>query len=145
MLQKRPVLYSRLQKLILLSHPAPGKGALTVHSINAVTLAVQDMARAVDFYQDKVGMELEYGGTAASFSSFRIGQGHLNLILAPEGGWSWWGRIIFYVDDVDAMYQRLVEAGLSPSTAQEDASWGERYFHIIDPDSHELSFAKPVG
>ncbi|HIM82059.1 MAG TPA: VOC family protein, partial [Dehalococcoidia bacterium] len=23
-------------------------------------------------------------------------------------------------------------------------SWGERYFHINDPDSHELSFAKPL-
>ncbi|MQG14065.1 MAG: VOC family protein, partial [SAR202 cluster bacterium] len=23
-------------------------------------------------------------------------------------------------------------------------SWGERYFHINDPDAHELSFAKPL-
>ena len=118
---------------------------MTVQSINAVTLAVQDMARSVDFYHDKVGMELLYGGTAASFSSFRIGQGHLNLILVPEGGWSWWGRMIFYVDDVDTMYQRLLKAGLSPGTAPENATWGERYFHITDPDSHEISFAKALG
>ncbi|MEC7657646.1 MAG: VOC family protein, partial [Pseudomonadota bacterium] len=25
-----------------------------------------------------------------------------------------------------------------------DASWGERYFHITDPDGHELSFAHPL-
>jgi uncharacterized glyoxalase superfamily protein PhnB len=26
----------------------------------------------------------------------------------------------------------------------EDESWGERYFHIVDPDGHELSFARPI-
>jgi uncharacterized glyoxalase superfamily protein PhnB len=25
----------------------------------------------------------------------------------------------------------------------QDASWGERYFHMADPDGHELSFARP--
>ncbi len=28
-----------------------------------------------------------------------------------------------------------------------DAPWGERFFHVTDPDGHELSFAEllPVG
>jgi catechol-2,3-dioxygenase len=25
-----------------------------------------------------------------------------------------------------------------------NASWGERYFHMLDPDGHELSFARPL-
>jgi len=25
-----------------------------------------------------------------------------------------------------------------------DAERGERYFHLLDPDGHELSFAKPL-
>ena len=37
-----------------------------------------------------------------------------------------------------------VEAGVAPSTTPEDAPWGERYFHVTDPDLHELSFAKPL-
>ncbi|MHC4164482.1 MAG: VOC family protein, partial [Planctomycetota bacterium] len=28
--------------------------------------------------------------------------------------------------------------------APADAEWGERYFHITDPDGHELSFARPL-
>ena len=28
--------------------------------------------------------------------------------------------------------------------APRDATWGERYFHIVDPDGHELSFAQPI-
>ena len=117
---------------------------MTVQQISAITLAVRDMARSVDFYQSKVGLELRYGGGSTSFSSFRIGDGYLNLTLVPEGGWTWWGRVIFYIDDVDAMHRRLVEAGVAPSTTPEDAPWGERYFHVTDPDLHELSFAKPL-
>ena len=117
---------------------------MNVRSISAVTLAVADMARSVDFYRDKVGLEILYGGGSASFSSFKVGEVYLNLILDPQGGRAWWGRLIFHVDDVDALYRRLVQAGLTPSTEPADASWGERYFHIDDPDSHELSFAKPL-
>ena len=118
---------------------------MTVQHISTVTLAVKDMARAVDFYQANVGLVLRYGGPAASFTSFEIGESYLNLILVTEGGWSWWGRLILHVDDVDAIYNRLTGAGFSPDAPPEDASWGERYFHISDPDGHELSFAKRLG
>ena len=117
---------------------------MTVEHISAVTLAVQDMARGVDFYQAKVGLELLYGGAGASFTSFKVGQGYLNLVLAAEGGWSWWGRLVLHVDDVDAIYHRLVETGLTPDAHPQNAAWGERYFHITDPDGHELSFARPI-
>ena len=118
---------------------------MTVRHISAVTLAVRDMARAVDFYQTKVGLNLLHGGHGASFSSFRVGDGYINLVLTPEGGWSWWGRLILHVDDVDAVYRRMAGAGLTPEFAPRDASWGERYFHITDPDSHELSFARRLA
>ena len=127
---------------------------MSVQSISAITLAVADMARSVDFYRNKVGMEVLYGGATASFTSFKVGAGYLNLTLNPNTGnpntgnpdntATKWGRLIFHVDDVDALYQQLVQAGLTPSTMPADASWGERYFHIDDPDSHELSFAKPL-
>jgi uncharacterized glyoxalase superfamily protein PhnB len=53
---------------------------------------------------------------------------------------SWWG--IFYVSDVDAFYANAVAEGYTPDTAPRDAEWGERFFHITDPDGHELSFAR---
>ncbi len=119
---------------------------MTVQSINAVTLAVQDMARSLAFYRDGVGLPLRYGGEEEEFSSFRVGEGHLNLVLTPGGGWSWWGRIIFYVDDVDALYRKLAAAQMPGIEAPpEDASWGERYFHVTDPDGHELSFARRLA
>lgn len=112
--------------------------------VSAITLATHDMARSVAFYE-ALGFEPKHGGGDAPFTSLRAGSGYLNLVAArPEDHWTWWGRVIFYVDDVDAQHARAVEAGLSPDFAPRDASWGERYFHIVDPDGHELSFARPL-
>ena len=118
---------------------------MTVHSISAVTLAVREMSRSVDFYQGILELPMPYGGPDSDFTSFRLGEGYLNLILSDEAHWSWWGRIIFYVDDVDLLYQRFIAAGVLPTTVPEDAPWRERYFHVNDPDGHGLSFAKPTG
>jgi uncharacterized glyoxalase superfamily protein PhnB len=49
-----------------------------------------------------------------------------------------------WVDDVDAMHRRALAAGFDPEAAPRDATWGERFFHIHDPDGNELSFARPV-
>jgi len=115
-----------------------------IEGISAVTLATHDMRRAVQFYRS-LAFDMLYGGEAASFTSFRAGAGYLNLISQPaEQRWSWWGRVIFYVDDVDAVYERALAAGCQPTTVPRDAEWGERYFHLTDPDGHELSFARPL-
>ena len=46
--------------------------------------------------------------------------------------------------NVDALYDRALAAGYQPATVPHDAAWGERFFHLIDPDGHELSFARPL-
>jgi catechol 2,3-dioxygenase-like lactoylglutathione lyase family enzyme len=113
-----------------------------IESISAVTLATHDMQRAVRFYVS-LGFEMLHGGERSSFTSFRAGPGYLNLIAqGDDKQWTWWGRTIFYVSDVDGLYQRALAAGHKPSTVPRDAEWGERYFHLTDPDGHELSFAR---
>jgi hypothetical protein len=49
-----------------------------ITSLSAITLATGDMALAVRFYR-AVGFEMLYGGEEASFTSFRAGDGFLNL------------------------------------------------------------------
>ncbi|MGH9274881.1 MAG: VOC family protein [Acidimicrobiales bacterium] len=101
------------------------------------------MARSVGFYE-ALGFRLRYGGAAADFTSFTVGDGYLNLQAGERGDTGVWGRIVFYVDDVDAMHARVVAAGHHPDTSPTDAPWHERYFHLRDPDGHELSFARPL-
>ncbi len=120
--------------------PAPDA---TLECISAVTFFTTDMARAVPFYE-ALGFEAIYGGADAPFTSFRVGPGYLNVARGkpPE---RLWGRVIFYVNDVDAMYRRAQAAGFTPEMAPSDAPWGERYFHLRDPDGNELSFARPLA
>jgi catechol 2,3-dioxygenase-like lactoylglutathione lyase family enzyme len=113
---------------------------MNIQHISAVTLAVQDMARSVAFYQ-AVGLDILYGGTQATFTSFRLGNTFLNLILTPAYARPWWGRLIFRVAKVDELHAAFIAKGMKPEPPR-NGSWGERYFHIKDPDGHELSFAE---
>jgi catechol 2,3-dioxygenase-like lactoylglutathione lyase family enzyme len=116
-----------------------------IESISAVTLATHDMARAIRFYS-ALGFSIRTGGVSAGFTSLRAGQCYLNLIGAPANQrWSWWGRLIIHTSDVDGMYRHAVAQGVQPQFAPRDAEWGEHYFHITDPDGHELSFARPLA
>jgi catechol 2,3-dioxygenase-like lactoylglutathione lyase family enzyme len=115
-----------------------------IESISAVTLATHDMDRSVAFYE-ALGFALHYGGSTAEFTTFRTGAAFLNLIKQDARvTWSWWGRIIFQVGDVDAFYQEILDRGFKPEAPPRDAEWGERYFQLIDPDGHELSFMHPL-
>ena len=111
--------------------------------LNAVTLVTADMARSHAFYA-ALGFETLVGGPDAPFTTYRAGDGFLNLQLdlehAPVA--AIWGRVIFWVADVDATYGRVRANGYAPEMAPSDAPWGERYFHLRDPDGHELSFAR---
>jgi uncharacterized glyoxalase superfamily protein PhnB len=59
------------------------------------------------------------------------------------------GRIIFYTENVDELYSQFKSDActselISFENEPTDALWGERYFHIRDPDGYQLSFAMPV-
>ena len=113
---------------------------MSIKQISAITLAVRDMNKAIEFYK-KLGLDISYGGEKSFFTTLRAGESALNLILVPERHNDWWGRVILRVDRVDEVYKRLRKAGLHPEEPR-NATWGERFFHIWDPDGHEISFAE---
>ena len=117
---------------------------MRVEKISAVTLQVLNMKTSVLFYGEVLGLEIVFGGDDACFSSLRAKDAE-NPILNLEQGRSvtGWGRMIFFVADVDAFWEFLRGKGFNPEKPR-DASWGERYFHMPDPDGHELSFARPI-
>ncbi len=118
--------------------------APTIEKISAITFRVLNMQASVQFYRNVLGMKLLYGGEGARFSSLRANDSESAILNLEQGDTvSRWGRLIFHVVDVDAFWTHLKEKGFDPEIPR-DASWGERYFHMLDPDGHELSFAQPL-
>jgi catechol 2,3-dioxygenase-like lactoylglutathione lyase family enzyme len=114
-----------------------------VEKISAVTLRVANMRASVRFYKDVLGLEIVYGSESSFFTSLRTKDGGTILNLEQGNASIQWGRLIFHVSDVDRSWAYLMEKGFHPESPQ-DASWGERYFHLPDPDGHEPSFARPI-
>ena len=118
--------------------------APTIEKISAITFRVLNMKASVQFYRNVLGMELLYGGERARFSSLAASDSESAILNLEQGeSVSLCGRLIFHVADVDSFWTHLKKKGFDPEIPR-DASWGERYFHMLDPDGHELSFARPL-
>ncbi|MGA7370330.1 MAG: VOC family protein [Nitrososphaeraceae archaeon] len=137
---------------------------MKVYKISAITLRIKEMERSCRFYSQIPGFRLVYGGsTNANFSTYEIGKSnspkiYLNLELIPQTNdqndytttsRKHFGRIIFHTDDVDKLYyyfknNKAISTNIIFETVPDNAPWGERYFHIREPDGYQLSFAKPL-
>ena len=125
---------------------------MKVSKISAVTLLVSNMKRSVDFYSKIPDFKIVYGGSEAQFTSFLIDnavKSYLNLKLNKTHSTDF-GRIIFYTDDVDELFAYMENdetiSGLGKLESKpQDATWGERFFHALDPDGYKMSFATPIG
>jgi len=143
---------------------------MNIYRISAVTLRVKDMKKSCIFYSRLPGFYVTHGGKETDrFTTFEIGGGsemYLNLELAGDDDSSSgnnlngvkkgkkcerddFGRIIFYTEDVDGLYSfmkndRVISKVITFENDPSDAPWGERFFHIIEPNGYELSFAQPL-
>ena len=122
--------------------------------ISAITLKIQNMRKEWQFYSKIPGLTLRYGGPDSSFTSFEMtdefnnSKSYINLELTNRIKFdNNFGRIIIYSKNVDNLYdyfkndqdiRRLITFKNKPI----DGIWGERYFHILDPEKYELSFAQ---
>jgi len=131
---------------------------MNVYKISAVTLLIKDMHRSCNFYSRIPGFKLIYGGSQDEpFTTYEIGKNsNLYLNLEQYKRTNIQDRyvkndakIILHTEDVDKLYSYFkIDQNISKLISFEnepiDASWGERYFHIRDPDGHLLSFAKTI-
>jgi catechol 2,3-dioxygenase-like lactoylglutathione lyase family enzyme len=59
------------------------------------------------------------------------------------------GRIIFHTEDVDRLYSYMkndeyISKCIVFENEPTNAPWGERFFHIREPNGYQLSFAQPL-
>ena len=127
---------------------------MKVTKISAITLRISDMKKSVEFYSKIPNFKIVYGGSDNWFTSFLIddvAKSYINLRInevATEA--THWSRIVFYVDDVDELFAYMendetISVLGKLESKPENASWGERFFHMLDPDGYKLSFATPIG
>jgi PhnB protein len=119
-------------------------------------LFVRDGEKALDFYRRAFGAEVLYKaampGGKGIFAQVRIGETVLQVAdeasgrkadmpAAPEslGGTS--VILEMYVDDVDAAYQKALDAGGQPAMRPMDMFFGDRYSWIADPFGHLWALA----
>jgi predicted enzyme related to lactoylglutathione lyase len=87
--------------------------AVMVQKISAVTFRVANMAESVQFYENVLGMEIVYGGEDEYFSSLRTQDAQYPILnLEQREPVTRWGRLIFYVADVDACRLRVRSSSL---------------------------------
>ena len=121
-------------------------------SINAVTLFMEDMDTAKEFYQRAFGLPVFYEDDASAV--FKFGDTLINLLnvtavpelikpatmASPEAG----HRVVFTVsvDDVDAMCEQLAERGVALLNGPMDRPWGIRTASFVDPGGHIWEIAQ---
>jgi PhnB protein len=64
--------------------------------------------------------------------------------LSPLEGQSTGVKLHLYVDDVDDLYERAVEAGATVLMPLQDCFWGDRYGIVRDPFGHRWSMATRI-
>ena len=111
-----------------------------IKGIATVWLPVTDMARAVSFYRDDLGLEVvDHDGdwSEVTAGDQRIG---LNEGESPAGDGG--AVIAFGVDDLDATVDSLKESGVEFTDEVSEHPWG-RIAPFKDPDGNDLQLYAP--
>lgn len=121
-------------------------GSVQLSRITAVMLGVRDLAPALAFYKEKLGLKLimqepslallECGGVMLGLS-----RGHVNLAPHVSGA----TEVVFGVENVRAAYKSLTEKGVVFMSEPRQATPTDWVAHFKDPDGHILSIFGPEG
>lgn len=118
---------------------------MAVRQLNFVGLTVKDVAKATEFYTDKLGLKvISERSQPGVFTPFALNGGAMfgvfNAIEVP--GITQPYEVAFEVDDVDAACRKWKAAGVEIVSEPHDMPFG-RTFHIRTPDGHILRAYKP--
>jgi uncharacterized glyoxalase superfamily protein PhnB len=119
-------------------------------------LAVDDASAAIDFYQRAFGakerVRMPGPGDTIMHAELEIGDSLVMLAdpfpqastRTPKdlGGTS--VNLFVYVEDIDALYKRAIDAGASSLMEPDDMFWGDRFGSVQDPFGHSWTIATHI-
>jgi catechol 2,3-dioxygenase-like lactoylglutathione lyase family enzyme len=125
------------------------------NGVHAITLFVDDLAAARDFYRDVLRLPIAFADDDSA--AFNFGNTIVNLLrvdaaleliepvaVAPRGAGS---RSLLTIDvgDVDAVCTELSGRGVSILNGPVDRPWGVRTAAFSDPAGHVWEIAAPAS
>jgi len=124
--------------------------------MHAITphIVVRDAARAAEWYASALGGEeagrIEVLGGKLMQVELHFGDSTVMLadefpdmgVLSPLSIGGTATVLHLVVEDVDAVWQRAVDAGAEIRQPLSDVFWGERYGQIVDPFGHRWGLAQ---
>jgi PhnB protein len=137
----------------------PDKATKALEDFHTITphLTVRGVSEAVKFYEKAFGAAELYRNLAPDGKSvmhveLMLGDSRLLLHdefpehgqVSPLGGQATGVVLHLYVDDVDDIYQRTVDAGATVVMPLQDCFWGDRYAIVVDPFGHRWSMATRI-
>lgn len=120
-----------------------------INKIDAVCLLVDDIKKAREFYENKLGLVVN--GTDIGFIEFKLGETPLALFerkyattMFPSKLMSRPGGLVLAlnVDDVDLEYKRLKSLGITMLEEAKDVPWGQRVAYLHDPDGYIIEITQ---
>jgi catechol 2,3-dioxygenase-like lactoylglutathione lyase family enzyme len=121
------------------ARPARAKASVT---FNHAMIYVSDLARAVDFYGNRLGFRL-LARVDPVYARLRAPRGTSTIALhALEEGGSADApgvRLYFEVEDLERFCKRLAADGVVFKQPPQKQPWGWTHAYLDDPDGHEIS------
>ncbi len=124
------------------------------HSVTAY-LTVDDAAAAIEFYKQAFGAEEVMRmpmGDKIGHADIMIGDSHVMIAdefpemdkLGPKARGGSVCSMMIYVPDVDAAFQKAVDAGAESVRPVEDQFYGDRSGWLKDPFGHEWTLSTHI-
>lgn len=107
--------------------------------VSYVNVFVSDLSRAVEFYRDLLGFDLQFSSEEHGYASFATGGVRLGIALPGPDHPELVGRhtgVGMEVADLEVEYIRLSELGVAFTMSPTKQPWGGFMAQISDPDGN---------
>jgi catechol 2,3-dioxygenase-like lactoylglutathione lyase family enzyme len=126
-----------------------------LNSVGAITLFVEDLARARSFYLDVFGRPVAFEDESSA--GFKLDNVIINLVTVPAAGKAIAPAVVappepgarcllsIWVEDVDAACAKLANKGVALLNGPVDRPWGLRTACFADPSGHLWELAQELA
>lgn len=119
-------------------------------AVDGLTIRSRDLEASIRFYEAGLGFKRDWAGEGMQGLTASYGTGSINVLLdrvdeSASGTPGTYGVVLgITVDDVDAVVDRIRDAGRGVRMEPRNESYGVRNASVFDPDGHEVWITGPL-